>query len=60
MKSFYLIITVTVLILLSGCRERGPAEEAGRSIDDAAERAAENIEELCEGASEALAAELDC
>lgn len=41
-------------LALTGCREPGPAEEAGREIDEAVEEAGETMEELGEEAEEAL------
>ena len=41
-------------LLLAGCQEPGPAEEAGREIDDAVEEAQEAFEDLGEDAEEAL------
>ncbi len=41
-------------LVLSGCREPGPAEEAGRSIDEAVEDARDGLEELGENAEDWL------
>ena len=34
-----------LLAALSGCENKGPAEKAGESVDDAVEKAGESIEE---------------
>ncbi len=39
---------------LTGCREPGPAEEAGREIDEAVEDARDALDELGEDAEDAL------
>jgi hypothetical protein len=39
---------VSTAILPMGCRERGPAEEAGRDIDRGVENAGDAIEDLGE------------
>ena len=38
---------------LSGCRDPGPAEEAGREVDEAMEDAREAVEDLGDEAEEA-------
>ena len=45
----------------AGCREEGPAEKAGRAIDDAAEDVQEGVEELTreDGALENAGEEAD-
>lgn len=50
-----LISTVAVLgstLLLAGCEQEGPAERAGRAIDDSAERAEEQMERTRDETSE--------
>ena len=37
----------------AGCREEGPAEQAGRAIDQAAESAEEGVQDLKDEAGEA-------
>lgn len=39
---------------LTGCREPGPAEEAGREVDEAVEDARDALDELGEDTEEAL------
>lgn len=39
---------------LTGCREPGPAEEAGREIDEAVEDARDTLDELGADAEDAL------
>ena len=36
----------------AGCREEGPAEQAGRAIDEAAESAEEGVQDLKDGPAE--------
>ena len=52
--SVVLVILFAGGLLLAGCQEPGPAEEAGREIDDAVEEAQEAFEDLGEDAEEAL------
>jgi len=39
---------------LTGCRDPGPAEEAGREVDEAVEDARDALDELGEDAEEAI------
>ncbi len=41
-------------LLLAGCQDPGPAEEAGQEIDDAVEEAQDAFEDLGDDAEEAL------
>jgi outer membrane murein-binding lipoprotein Lpp len=41
-------------LLLAGCSDPGPAEEAGREIDDAVEEAQDAFEDLGDEAEEAF------
>lgn len=41
-------------LLLTGCNDPGPAEEAGREVDDAVEEAQDALEDLGDNADEAL------
>ena len=43
----------------AGCREEGPAEQAGRAIDEAAESAGEGVEGLGDGPLEEAGEEAD-
>ncbi len=48
------LIMGALLVALSGCdRHEGPAEKAGKSVDQAAEQAGEKIEEAGEKIQEA-------
>ncbi len=51
---FSLAIAFMATIALTGCREPGPAEEAGRDIDEAVEDARDALDELGEDAEDAL------
>ena len=54
------LIAVLAFAGITGCREEGPAEKAGRAIDDAAEDVQESVQDLtkedgpAEQASEAV------
>jgi hypothetical protein len=39
---------------LTGCRDPGPAEEAGREVDEAVEEARDAVEDIGDEAEEAL------
>jgi hypothetical protein len=46
MKSFYLAIVV--LALLGACEREGPAEKAGRKLDQAVDQTGRNVEKAGE------------
>lgn len=53
------VLTAIALMFLAsfvvtGCRDPGPAEEAGREVDDAVEEARDAMEEFGDEAEEAL------
>ncbi len=52
--SILLATLFAVGLLLAGCQEPGPAEEAGQEIDEAVEEAGEALEELGDDTEEAL------
>lgn len=52
--AFGLAIAFMAALALTGCREPGPAEEAGRDIDEAVEEARDALDELGEDAEEAV------
>ena len=39
-----ILIVVAALLAVAGCRQEGPAEKAGRKIDQAGENASRSIE----------------
>lgn len=49
-----LALTFLAAVALTGCREPGPAEEAGREVDEAVEDARDALEEMGEDADDAL------
>lgn len=49
-----LAFTFMVAVALTGCREPGPAEEAGREVDEAVEDAQDALDEMGEDAEDAL------
>jgi hypothetical protein len=48
-----LVVTVGAVAVLPGCRREGPAERAGRGIDEAAEDLGEAVEEAGESIRDA-------
>lgn len=54
-------LAAALLLAGTGCREEGPAERAGRAIDDAAREAGDSLRELAgeEGALERAGRETD-
>ena len=54
-------LAAVLLLAAAGCREEGPAERAGRAIDDAAREAGDSLRELAgeEGALERVGREAD-
>jgi predicted small lipoprotein YifL len=44
MKAFYLAIVVLSLLALAACEREGPAEKAGRALDQAVDQAGRNVE----------------
>lgn len=57
MKKLSLIFLMS-LFAIAACREPGPAEEAGRNIDEALEDLGEQAQEVCEEVAGAVNA--DC
>ncbi len=57
----YAALAIALLLAAAGCREEGPAERAGRAIDDAAREAGDSLRELAgeEGALERAGREAD-
>lgn len=51
---FGLAIAFLAGMALTGCREPGPAEEAGREVDEAVEDARDALDEMGEDAEDAL------
>ncbi len=49
-----LAIAFMAAIALTGCREPGPAEEAGREVDETVEDARDALDEMGEDAEDAL------
>lgn len=37
-------LTISALLVLSGCQKQGPVEQAGKEVDQAAEKVGEQIE----------------
>lgn len=62
MKLFKLMtLSLVMALFLSACEEKGPFEEAGENIDEAAQDAGNAIEDACEDAKDAVGAEdKDC
>ncbi len=58
MTGKYLTILLAILfaggLLLTGCEDPGPTEEAGQEIDEAFEEAEESLEDLGDDAEDAL------
>lgn len=52
--SVFVALLLSAFISLTGCKEEGPAEEAGRRTDEAAERTNERLEEMTEQRQEAI------
>src|SRR3569832_540728 len=50
----YLIVPAIALAVLAGCEREGPAERAGKQIDQTTERAGENIESATDKAGDKL------
>ncbi len=48
-----LMLAIGGVAIVSGCREKGPAERAGEEVDEAAEEAGEAVEEAGEAAQDA-------
>jgi hypothetical protein len=55
------LVAALCVLGVSGCREEGPAERAGRAIDDAAREAGESLRDLAgeDGALERAGREAD-
>lgn len=55
-RALFLVLALAFLAgaSLTGCRDPGPAEEAGREVDEAVEEARDALDELGEDAEDAL------
>lgn len=57
-RSILLVILLAIgsvgVVSLTGCKEKGPAEEAGEAIDDAAKDAADKAEDAADDVKDAL------
>ena len=57
MKSFKYVMLVSVLfsgLALTGCKEKGPMEKAGESIDNAAQKTGDAAKDAAEKAKDAV------
>ena len=57
MKSFKYVLLVSVLfsgLALTGCKEKGPMEKAGESIDNAAQKTGDAAKDAAEKAKDAV------
>ncbi len=57
MKSFKYVLLVSVLfsgLALTGCKEKGPMEKAGESIDKAAQKTGDAAKDAAEKAKDAV------
>jgi predicted small lipoprotein YifL len=48
------LLTMIILAALAGCQREGPAEKAGRQIDDAGKAASRSIEKAGENVRDAV------
>ncbi len=56
-----LLATAMLTLVLIGCGDEGPLEEAGEEMDEAVEEAANNVEDACEDIKESADADdTDC
>ena len=56
MKMQTLLLAVT-LLALAGCQKEGPAEKAGRSIDQAGKKAADSMDKAAKSVRDAVTPE---
>jgi hypothetical protein len=49
-----LMIAIAAAAAIGGCREEGPAERAGKKIDEAADKAADAAEDAADRAEDAV------
>ena len=49
-----IVLIVISLALLAACKQEGPAEKAGRQIDQAADKAARSVEKAGENLRDAV------
>ncbi len=54
MQGRLLALILAMGVFLSACESEGPAERAGKQIDQAVESAGENMEEAVESAGESI------
>jgi hypothetical protein len=48
------VLSIIVLVALAGCQREGPAEKAGRQIDEAGKAASRSIEKAGENVRDAV------
>ena len=53
-KKPFIILSILAGLTLAGCGEKGPAEQAGETIDEAVEQTKDAVEEAGQNASEAI------
>ena len=51
MKTLFIMIALAALV---GCKQEGPAEKAGRQLDQAADKAARNVEKAGQNMRDAV------
>jgi predicted small lipoprotein YifL len=54
MRGMKTLLTMIILAALAGCQREGPAEKAGRQIDDAGKAASRSIEKAGENVRDAV------
>jgi predicted small lipoprotein YifL len=54
MRAMKTLLTTIVLVALAGCYQEGPAEKAGRQIDDAGKAASRSIEKTGDNIRDAV------
>jgi predicted small lipoprotein YifL len=54
MRAMKTLLTTIVLVALAGCHQEGPAEKAGRQIDDAGKAASRSIEKAGDNIRDAV------
>ena len=47
------LLAMSMLLALAGCEKKGPAEQAGEKIDEAAEQAKEGMQEAADDVGDA-------
>lgn len=53
-SSGLIVLTLALVLALSACEQKGPAEKAGEKIDNAAESLGDKIEDATDNASDQL------